>query len=380
MKCDVAIVGAGPAGSSAAIRLANAGLNVVLIEKAKFPREKLCGEFISPECFPHFAELGVAAELAAAGGAELCETIFYGHRGKSVLVKSEWFGGSSVGALGLSRAEMDARLLHRAVEVGVNVLEETAAIGLLFDGTSVSGVRLKNREGGESTVESQVTVDASGRGHTLARHLVKAKGNGKAASFVAFKTHVSGVGVPDETCEIYGYRGGYGGCNRVENGYRNLCFIVSARAVKRVYSDPENALREVVFANPRAADVLASATAVKPWLAVPIEGYGRGKLVPAPGLLTIGDAAAFIDPFTGSGILMALESGKIAATTILEHPDAFDDLSAAYRSSYSSTFDRRLRTAALLRRAAFMPWAAELTVSALALSSGIRRRIARATR
>ena len=74
---DIAIVGAGPAGSSLAIRLATAGKRVLLVEKESFPRHKLCGEFISPECLDHFAELGVLGSMQAAGGAEIRETIFY---------------------------------------------------------------------------------------------------------------------------------------------------------------------------------------------------------------------------------------------------------------------------------------------------------------
>src|SRR5690242_2033724 len=109
---DVAIAGGGPAGTSAAIHLALGGARVLLAEQQKFPRAKLCGEFISPECLEHFELLGVMPEMIKAGGAELTETVFYSRSGKHVNVPSAWFGkGDARGALGLSRAEMDARLL-----------------------------------------------------------------------------------------------------------------------------------------------------------------------------------------------------------------------------------------------------------------------------
>jgi menaquinone-9 beta-reductase len=377
MKYDVAIVGAGPGGTSVAIRLARAGFSVVLIEKAKFPRQKLCGEFISPECLPHFDELGVGDEVITAGGVRLARTVFYGHNGKGVEVKSEWFGGASAEAVGLSRAAMDNCLLQRAMRLGIDVIEGSAH-GIVLNGDRVSGIQIKDKQGSETTVEATITVDASGRGRVLARHLTN--GNGTPAKFVAFKTHVHGARISEDTCEIWGYRGGYGGSSLVEGSRNNLCFIVSSREVKRVGSDANRLLREVVCANPRAAEVLSDAVAVEPWLAVPIERYGRSELVPMPGLLTVGDAAAFIDPFTGSGILMALESGKILAKAISENASSFDGLSAAYRAAYAAAFDRRLRTSAILRRAAFVPFAAELTVAVLALSSRFRRRIVRATR
>src|ERR1700681_639604 len=110
---DVIIAGGGPAGSSAAIHLAMAGVRVLLLEQKKFPRAKLCGEFISPECTPHFERLGVAEKIFAANPSRLTETVFYSRLGNSVGVPSSWFLADGV-ALGLSRAEMDERLLRRA--------------------------------------------------------------------------------------------------------------------------------------------------------------------------------------------------------------------------------------------------------------------------
>ena len=84
MTQKIAIAGAGPAGSSLAIRLAEAGFDVTLIEREKFPRHKLCGEFISPECFDHFRELGVLDRMLSAGGDHISETRFYSPSGKNV--------------------------------------------------------------------------------------------------------------------------------------------------------------------------------------------------------------------------------------------------------------------------------------------------------
>ncbi|HEX8688028.1 MAG TPA: FAD-dependent oxidoreductase, partial [Pyrinomonadaceae bacterium] len=141
MEFDVIIVGGGPAGASAGVHLAAAGARVLLAERERFPREKLCGEFISPECLEHFARLGVSEEMSR-GGAQVSETVFYAPSGRGVSVPSAWFGAAAGAALGLSRAEMDARLLARAREAGAVVLEEAALAGVVFEGGRVRGVRL----------------------------------------------------------------------------------------------------------------------------------------------------------------------------------------------------------------------------------------------
>ncbi len=379
-KYDVAIVGAGPAGSSAAIRLAVAGLTVLLIEQKLFPREKLCGEFISPECLIHFAELGVMDEIAAAGGTDLSETMFFARNGKGVSVESAWFGNAGTLALGLSRAEMDLKLLERARVCGVDVREETSVTGTVIKNERVTGIKLKSKDNIETTISAKLTIDATGRTRALARRFEKVAVK-QPAKFVAFKTHLRGARVMPAACEIYVYRGGYGGCNRVEDDLYNLCFIASAEDTKRLGSDAERVMRELVFTNARAAEAMRDAVVAKPWLAVPIQSFGRGTLVPASGLITVGDAAAFIDPFTGSGMLMALESARIASAAVIDGIGTdFHSTSAQYRQNYSAAFDRRLRVCSLLRHAAFVPFFAESVISLLSVNTGLRRRLARATR
>ncbi|HKG79218.1 MAG TPA: hypothetical protein VKA78_07360, partial [Pyrinomonadaceae bacterium] len=110
--------------------------------------------------------------------------------------------------------------------------------------------------------------------------------------------------------------------------------------------------------------------------------FGRQRPSPASGLLSIGDSAAFIDPFTGSGMLMAFESGELAAHVILRHRDqqSVGALGAEYAAEYVRKFDSRLRISGLLRRAAFKPRLAGLGVAICNASEQVRNRIVRATR
>jgi menaquinone-9 beta-reductase len=373
---DVIIAGGGPAGASAAIHLAQGGVRVLLIEQKKFPRAKLCGEFISPECQTHFDKLGVAGAMILSGPALLDETVFYSSKGHHVAVPSKWFGGRA--AYGLSRAVMDEVLLRGAQEKGVVVHEGASITEPLLEGERVAGVRVKI-DGAHHEFRAPITIDATGRARILSRKI--ANGNSKRPSLVAFKAHLRKTKVAPGACEIYFYPGGYGGLSTVEAGTSNLCFIISAEHVKRCNSDPNRVLRECVMKNRRAAHTLESAEVCSEWLSASWERFGRQRPSPAPGLLAIGDSAAFIDPFTGSGMLMAFESGELVARVILRFPyGSSAKLETDYTASYRRAFDSRLRICGLLRRAAFSPRLAELGIAICGTSERFRNRLARSTR
>ena len=382
---EVIIAGGGPAGASAAIHLAMSGARVLLAEQKIFPRPKLCGEFISPECTTHFERLGVAKQMQAGGPSSLTETVFYSRSGANVRVPSQWFGSGGI-ALGLSRSEMDERLLRRASEVGVTVLEDAQVMNLIFEKDRVAGATLK-RTGTEETYRAQFVIDATGRSRTLARLAEKVcsiPARLQRAPMVAFKAHLRKTEVAPGACEIYFYPGGYGGLNNIEAGLSNLCFIVNAHDVRARQSDAERVMREVVCQNQRAAHTLEHAEVCSEWLAVSLEGFGRRSASPAKGLLAIGDAASFIDPFTGSGMLMALESGDLAARVISERlhepGDTARTISEAYENAYHRQFNSRLRLCSMMRRAAFVPGLADLAIRMFGASETLRRRVTRATR
>jgi len=384
IKYDVIIAGGGPAGASAAIHLVNRGARVLLVEQKKFPRPKLCGEFISPECALHFERLQVADAMSAAQPSRLTATVFYSRSGRNVRVPSSWFGANTV-ALGLSRAEMDERLLRCASAAGVDVLEDAQATNLTVERQTVCGVTIK-QGARETSYRAAVIIDATGRNRALTRKLIPQRARHERRPMVAFKAHFENTRIEPEACEIYFYRGGYGGLSRIENGLSNLCFIASAGDVRSCGAQADRVMREVVCQNRRATFTLERARLSSTWLAVSLEGFGSSSAAPLNGLLTIGDAASFIDPFTGSGMLMALESGELAANAIVDFLDhetslrSLDELRRAYSTRYHQMFDSRLRLSSLLRRAAFVPGFAAAAVTLFGTSDLVRRKLAQATR
>lgn len=391
---DVIIAGGGPAGSSAAIHLAQSGLRVLLVEQKQFPRAKLCGEFISPECFDHFKKLGVANEMLAGNPATLSETVFYSRRGHRIAVPSDWFATRS--ALGLSRAEMDNNLLRRAEKVGADVVQNVTVTDAIEGDGRVCGVRIRTNDQ-ERAYYATLTIDATGRARILSRKVLEKGGERttrERVRLVAFKAHYANSGVARGACEIYSYRRGYGGISTIENGLSNLCFIVASRDVRRFHSDPELVLQNTVMTNRRAAQVLTSAKRMSEWLSVSLGRFGLQDPTPKPGLIAIGDSASFIDPFTGSGMLMALENGELAAKLILNRGDLFStvrdsgwlarqqliDFADNYDYEYRNAFGPRLRTCRWLRRTAYNPRLADLIILLCSVSKRFRNRIARATR
>lgn len=388
-KSKLIIVGAGPAGSSLAIRLARKGFEVVLIEREKFPRHKLCGEFISPECLDHFAELGVLDEMIVRGGDRISQTIFYSEKGRSVSVSSEWFGGSLQGALGLSRAEMDLRLMEKAKKLGVRVLEECSVVGLLSKEEKVCGVKVRNSLGVYEEIFADLTVDATGRKRVLSK-LSKKEFSRKGvmerrkikntSKLVGFKTHLKNIHLERGSCEIYFFRGGYGGLSYVEDGIANHCFLIEAELVKKFKGNADEILHNVIFKNGRAKETMKHAEKLFDWLAVSVDGFGTKDLNPAPNLYSIGDSAAFIDPFTGSGMLMALESSEIVGSLIFDGAKSETSFHEKYVSLHKAKFGKRLRICSLIRKLSFSPKMVEGAISILGLSRRSIEILARSTR
>jgi flavin-dependent dehydrogenase len=258
-------------------------------------------------------------------------------------------------------------------------------VNLIIEQQTVCGLTVK-QNGRETAYRSTVVVDATGRNRALTRKLQPQRARHERRPMVAFKAHFENSQIEPAACEIYFYRGGYGGLSSIEGGLSNLCFIASARDVRASGADADRVMRNVVCQNKRAAFTLEHARLHSPWLAVSLEGVGRGLVAPMNGLVAIGDAASFIDPFTGSGMLMALESGELAAITIAEFLDQPQELSnlnelrTNYSTRYHKLFDPRLRLSAMLRRAAFVPGFAGAAIALFGTSDLVRRKLAQATR
>jgi len=176
--------------------------------------------------------------------------------------------------------------------------------------------------------------------------------------------------------------------SRVEDGLVNLCFIAGERTFRAAGGDPQRIIEQTVMRNALARERLRGAAVVGKWHSVGPLAFGHRRLSQS-GVLAVGDASGMIDPFTGTGIQMALRTGELAAQAILRtmteravtgDDELFDRALSHYAESYAREFGARLRVAGWLRRVAFSPTIAGPVAGLLALSPRLTRYVLRATR
>jgi flavin-dependent dehydrogenase len=370
----ILIVGGGPAGSSAAIRLCSMGYDVTLIEREIFPRNKLCGEFLSPECVSHFRELGILDEVLSSGANRVSRTTFYDERGNKFTIKSDWFSGKDQ-ALSVSRATLDSILLNKAKGHGVSVLQGWRAIAILKQKERICGVRLKNEKGMELELQADLIIDATGKSASLVRMASTEKLYVKN-KLIGFKAHFDGVESDPEACEMYVFPGGYGGVTKIELGLTNHCFLITAEVAKQFDGNPEKIMKNVIFCNRRAYEVFRKSRVEGRWYSVSLDGFGFKKDISVKGIVAIGDASVFIDPFTGSGILLALQSSKLLSLSLASREFSEE----RYKRECKRALRARMLFCTMLRRFAFASKLSSEMIRVLALSENMSRLFAIATR
>jgi flavin-dependent dehydrogenase len=371
MKYDVIIIGAGPAGSTVSALLARAGLRALLLEKSRFPREKVCGEFITPDCLNVFDRLGVREQLSDAGAKVVNQWTLFAPDGRGVDVPMEWVAGGHGHAIGISRARMDHILLECARRAGVDAREGFHVSPRLpsENGHEKGGIFIEGKADGE-TVErfsAPVVIDASGRNGVFSNRIAGRTSVVGGSRLFGCKVHLRAVEGMRGIGELFFYRDGYGGMCDVENDRTNVCFITTEATLREARGDREKLLDLTLRSNPAARRRLRDAVIDGDWVGTGPITYGRRR--PVPGVISIGDAGAFIDPFTGSGILLALRSAEIAAEVIRQaFHEGVGDVGAIvkrYDRLHRARFAWRFRACALLRVAAFNSTARNAMVSML---------------
>jgi flavin-dependent dehydrogenase len=311
-QADVLVVGAGPAGSATAAWLARRGCDVVLVDRAAFPRDKPCSEYMSPEGVRLLDRLGVVERLESAGAAPLEGTAVTAPCGARLHGVFALAGRRPFRPTGLSvsRRLLDAELVQAARSAGVEVRERTAVEELLHDRGAVIGAMVRGPDCARHAIRARLTVGADGLRSLVARRIGR-RFHGRPRR-IAFVAHVDGVGGMAGSAELHVGRSGYVGLNPIGGGRTNVALVVPAGRARDARGRAESFFLESLGQFPAVAARVREGTLVRRVLATGPFAVWSGR-VTAAGCALVGDAADFFDPFTGEGIYSALRGAELLA-------------------------------------------------------------------
>jgi menaquinone-9 beta-reductase len=352
VQYDVIIVGAGPAGSACAITAARLGAKVLLLEKDRFPRQKVCGEFVSPE------SLGLLHGMLEDGRFQSCplissSRIFVDNKTLTLPV--------SPAAQTIPRFDLDAALFQAAQRAGATAKEDVAV-------REVRRNKVFHVVTAENTFTARAVINATGRWSKLTQFDVAGK-----EKWLGLKAHFTEPAAP-QSVDLYFFPGGYCGVTPVGANSVNACAMVR--------SDVAHTLEEVFAKEPRLQQRSRSWQPLFPAVTTsPL--YFREPETESDGMLLVGDAAGFIDPFAGDGISLALQSGTLAAEYIsrfLRGTCSLQQTHQQYQAAYRKRFASAFRNAARLRSAFTAPRWLRRAVFTFAGMPGVGKMLVRGTR
>jgi menaquinone-9 beta-reductase len=312
---DVAVVGAGPAGSAVATYLAREGRRVALVDRSVFPREKPCAEALSPAVEPLLAELGALDSILADQPARLRGFRVYAPNGRFFqgdFAATHDANGKSIFETGLvvARLRLDAALLDAAKRAGAEAREGWRLATLVREGESW---RLRSVTGEE--LRARLLIAADGVHSTVAQRL-KLHQTGRLRK-VALVAHIRGIARLDDYGEMHVVNRRYVGLAPLEapevGTLCNVAMVVDEASERaKLAGRPQPFLLEALHTFPQLRGRLDALDVVRKTIAISRIHVVARRIV-GDGLLLVGDAAGYYDPFTGEGIYGALASAKLAA-------------------------------------------------------------------
>ncbi len=350
MNFDVAIVGGGPAGSSCAAFCARAGLRVLLLEREKFPREKVCGDCLNPACWPVLERLEVAASVRGLPHGKLDVVEFIAINGRSVVVDLP--SEDDAAEIAVKRSLFDDLLLRRAQTLGADV-RENLTVRALHRRDSANWELESDRE----RFVARTVVGADGRNSTIAR--LSELSPAPQRERVALQSHIPLPRDFGNRVVLEFLRQGYSGQAPVNESELNVCLVAKPRGIEGLK---------------RWAHERFAISPAHPWRT--ITPLTRAPLSPAhDNLFFIGDAARVVEPFTGEGIYYALRSGELAAKAIAGISQGADPASALreFTRAHRAMYDGRLWINQLARAAVLSPRIASFFVQLARVQPSILR-------
>jgi flavin-dependent dehydrogenase len=332
-RVDVVVVGAGPAGAATAILLAEHGLHVIVLDRGSLPRPKICGEYLSPEAARVLDRLGVLKAVDVAGAAAIHGMRITAPDGTAITGHYRDVGAwrpYRQHAMGVARETLDGALVERVRALPVDLREHARVVDLIVEQGVVTGVRFADRDARVHDVRARLVVGADGRASVVAERLGCRRPH--ALRRMALVTYVAGLESCRDLGEIFVDPPDYAILNPIAPDRVNLALVVPLAHAVRWSDRLDDFMAARVRQLPHLARRLAGATRVAPIRALGPLAH-RVALPKTGGVLLVGDAGGFYDPFTGEGVFTALRSAELAVATIVRAL-ASGDVSARALAGY----------------------------------------------
>jgi flavin-dependent dehydrogenase len=372
--CDIAIIGGGIAGSTAAALLAQHGLQVILIEKGTFPRQKVCGEFLSPEGADVLSRLGVWPQVEALHPPRIDGfTLTAGRRQTRHRLPSPGWG--------VSRWVLDYLLWEHAQRSGVATHERCTVEQVTGDFQRGFSLTLQPAGLSSTAMQARAVLCAAGRGWQPRGQQRTLHERGRRR-FVGLKAHVQGVPL-DRHVELHTIRHGYCGMVEVADGVANLCCWLEAELLRRAGGTPHRFLDAALRENAHLCLRLQRVEQVGLSWTTTSFTYGRAVTPVVSEIWNIGDCAAMVAPLTGDGMAMGLRSAELAATMMLEvfrQESRWNIATAEYVRRWQGEFLPRLRWGRRLEALLLQPRLAAFACGALHRMPRLMHQLYRRTR
>ena len=375
---DAIVIGAGPAGSTAALSLARAGWSVAIVEKARFPRRKVCGEFISAGALSLLERTGAARSILAQGGPEVREVAVYAGRHMAIAPMPQADGAVRYGRA-IGRDRLDAALLDAARTAGAIVyqpwrVERCERSSDLHVCTIASGARQP-----QNTLVAPVIIAAHGAWDTGALRLAGVAERARPSDLLAFKARFTHSALPAGRMPLIALRGGYGGLVHSDGGRVSFSCCIRRDALSACRAAvPGASAGAAVLARAMAScrglrEALEDAVCEEQWLAAGPLRPGLRE-VGEGGYFAVGNALGEAHPIVAEGISMAVQSAWLLCERLIGAPSAGAcrrTIAREYEAAYRRSFGPRIRAAALFAATAMHPWSAAAAAGMLAAMPGV---------
>lgn len=337
---DVAIVGGGLAGLSLSIQLSKKGYKVIVFEKEKYPFHKVCGEYISFECWNFLEELGVP--LSDWDLPHIMQLTVSSPSGKTIEHRLP------LGGFGISRYKLDAYLASISRSLGTTIIEETKIDNVWFNNAS-----FHVQHGNEMYKAKQVCGTFGKRSNLdikMKRSFAQKKPN-KLNNYIGVKYHIK-TNFPGDRIALHNFEDGYCGISKIEDDKYCLCYLTTARNLRRCNNSIQELEQKILRRNPHLNKIFPSAEFLydAPETIAQISFDKKTQI--ENHILMIGDAAGMIAPLCGNGMSMAMHASKIAFEQLdpfLQGKTSRNELETTYQAKWNDHFKNRLTAGRLIQ-------------------------------